>query len=123
LAVGKEVQKVNTGVTSDSDAIAPGGLNIDNFDMTSLDCYVNSNNLRQVDFIKMDIEGAEQEALSGAENVIREFKPRLSISTYHGPDDFWSLPLQIKKINQGYKFAFGHHSPMRWESVIYAYEP
>ena len=123
MAVGKEVQKVNTGARSDSDAIAPGGLPIDNFNMTSLDGYVSSHNLDQVDFIKMDIEGAERQALLGAENVIREFKPKLAISTYHHPDDFWSLPLQIKKINPSYKFAFGHHSPVSWESVIYAYEP
>jgi FkbM family methyltransferase len=123
MAVGKEVKKENRGTTSDGDAIAPGGLQIDNFDMTSLDGYVSSDNLAQVDFIKMDIEGAEQEALLGAENLIREFKPKLAISIYHRPDDFWSVPLQIKKINPNYKFAFGHHSPLKWESVIYAYQP
>ncbi len=123
LAVGKDIQKVSAGATSDTTEIAPGGLQIDSFNMTNLDGYVDDHNLNRVDFIKMDIEGAERDALVGAENVIRSFKPKLAISTYHRADDFWSLPLQIKKINPSYKFAFGHHSPLNWESVIYAFEP
>ena len=34
---------------------------------------------------------------------------------------FWSIPFLIKDINPNYKFMFAHHSPVEWESVIYAY--
>jgi FkbM family methyltransferase len=121
-AVGSGVKKVSSGHKLDSGKIAPGGLQVDTFDITDLDSFTADKRLERVDFIKMDIEGAERDALSGAEGIIREFGPTLAISTYHRPEDFWSLPLLIKKIKPDYKLAFGHHSPMRWESVIYAYK-
>jgi FkbM family methyltransferase len=123
LAVGKEVRKVGAGGRVDCQQISPGGLQVDTFDVTTLDSYVDENKIERVDFIKMDVEGAEEDSLIGAEATIRRFKPKLAISTYHRPDDFWSLPLQIKKINPSYRFAFEHHSPLLWESVIYAYQP
>lgn len=41
----------------------------------------------QIDFIKMDIEGAEEEALSGAENLLRRCAPKLAVCTYHHAED------------------------------------
>jgi FkbM family methyltransferase len=120
LAVGNVTREV-VGELSDSDSIAPGGLTIDSFSMTSLDDYVAKKNLRRVDVIKMDVEGAEMAALDGANQLIREFKPRLSISTYHKPDDLWEIPHKLKAQNADYKIFFDHHSPMQWESVYYAH--
>jgi FkbM family methyltransferase len=110
---------VARGDKSDSDSIAPGGLAINSFASTSLDDYASSK-LSRVDFIKMDIEGAEMDALDGAGKIIREFKPRLAISAYHKPDDLWEIPTKLKSLNPGYDLYFGHHSPVRWESVFYA---
>jgi FkbM family methyltransferase len=53
----------------------------------TLDDFVTQNNLSRVDFIKADIEGAERIMLAGARNVIRKFSPKISICTYHLPDD------------------------------------
>ena len=53
----------------------------------ALDDYVSQNNINRVDFIKADIEGAERTMLAGARNIIREFSPKISICTYHLPDD------------------------------------
>jgi len=108
-------------ITDERKEISPGEFNIENFAMTTLDAFAKEHEISKVDLIKMDIEGAEREAIDGAKSVICEFKPRLAISTYHRPDDFWSIPLQIRDIGVGYKFAFEHHSPRNWESVIYAY--
>jgi FkbM family methyltransferase len=55
--------------------------------MTTLDEYVEQNNLKSVDFIKADIEGAERLMLKGAQETIRRFRPKISICTYHLPDD------------------------------------
>jgi len=110
---------VTSGDRSDSDRIAPGGLAIDSFASTSLDDYASSK-LSRVDFIKMDIEGAEMDAIDGAAKIIRELKPRLAISAYHKPDDLWEIPIKLKSLNPSYKLYFGHHSPVRWESVFYA---
>jgi len=54
---------------------------------TTLDNFVHENNLQKVDFIKADIEGAERIMLKGARQVLRDFSPKLSICTYHFPDD------------------------------------
>jgi len=52
-----------------------------------LDTYVKKNNLQRIDFIKADIEGAERYMLMGAKQVLKEFAPKISICTYHLPDD------------------------------------
>lgn len=119
-AIGNE-DRAGKNATSERTEIDPGELNIEDFAMTRIDTFAKERQLDRVDLIKMDIEGAEQDALVGAAQTIRDFKPRLAISTYHRPDDFWKIPLQIRDMGLGYKFAFGHHSPRNWESVIYAY--
>lgn len=71
-------------------------------------------------FIKMDIEGAELEALEGAKNTIVKSKPKLAICLYHKPDDLWKIPLYLKKLVPEYKFYIRHHSKVRWKTVLYA---
>jgi FkbM family methyltransferase len=46
-------------------------------------------------FIKIDVEGAEREALAGAAPVIRDRQPVLAVSIYHRPDDLWQLPFAL----------------------------
>ena len=55
--------------------------------MTTLDRLVEDLNLSRVDFIKMDIEGAEQPALRGAIETLKRHRPILAIGSYHKPDD------------------------------------
>jgi FkbM family methyltransferase len=50
---------------------------------TTLDEEVRRLNLDRVDFIKMDVEGAEIEILKGARRTLREKAPHLAIATYH----------------------------------------
>jgi|GEM_PF-1359298 len=120
FAVGNETEEVEGGVVEEIDAISPGGLQISKFNITRLDDFCERYGIERVDYIKMDIEAAEPDALEGAARILRAHKPKLAISTYHRPDQFWSIPLQIKEINPEYRLYFGHHSPVRWESVVYA---
>jgi FkbM family methyltransferase len=62
-----------------------------------------------VTFIKMDIEGYELEALQGAEILIKKYKPKLAISIYHKPEDFFEIPLLLKKFVPEYKIYVKHH--------------
>jgi FkbM family methyltransferase len=62
-----------------------------------------------VTFIKMDIEGAEKDALRGCERHIRQNHPRLAISTYHGYEDIVAIPRLIDEIAPGYKFYMRYH--------------
>lgn len=75
----------------------------------------------KVDFIKMDIEGAEYKALIGAVDTIINFKPTLMISVYHKQDDFVTLPLLIKSLNPNYKLYMRHYRKSSvQETVLYA---
>ncbi|MBD5551440.1 MAG: FkbM family methyltransferase [Lachnospiraceae bacterium] len=71
-------------------------------------------------YIKMDIEGAELEALKGAEKIIKERKPKLAICLYHKPQDFFEIPIYIKRLNPDYKLFIHHHCNSISETVLYA---
>jgi len=76
-------------------------------DLTSIDTIVSELKLARVDFIKMDIEGAERNALAGARTTIARFRPRMAISGYHLPDDTVVLPEVIRSIAVGYSMECG----------------
>jgi FkbM family methyltransferase len=118
LAVGDRSHEAKNVVKS-ADRITPGAVSTDDFACTTLDDYAASK-LGRVDFIKMDIEGAELAALDGAARLIATHKPRLAISGYHKPEDLWEIPARIRSLNPGYEILFGHHTPIGWESVFYA---
>lgn len=88
--------------------------------MTSIDQTVSEQGLDSVDFIKLDIEGSEENALHGAVRTITRFRPRLAISAYHKPHDLFALPLLIKKLHKKYRFYLGHHHPTLFDTVLYA---
>lgn len=71
-------------------------------------------------FIKMDIEGAELEALEGAKNTIMKYKPKLAICVYHKPEDIVKIPCYLHKIVPEYSFYMRHHSKGPGETVLYA---
>ena len=71
--------------------------------LTTIDELVAELKLPRVDFIKMDIEGAERNALAGARNTILRFKPRMAVGTYHLADDYSRIPAVISSIRQDYQ--------------------
>lgn len=71
-------------------------------------------------FIKMDIEGAEEEALRGAEGLLRADAPKLAISVYHRAADLWRLPLLIKGLQKHYRLYLRHYSSEIVDTVCYA---
>lgn len=92
----------------------------DNVDTISIDDFVNKERLPKVDLIKMDIEGAEQNALKGAEQTLKRFKPELAISIYHNMDDFANVVHLINNLNLGYKFYLNHTTIYHEETVLFA---
>ena len=75
-------------------------------------------------FVKMDIEGAEREALLGARATIEAFRPVLAISAYHTQDDLWQLPLVIASIAPDYRFHYRRHTAFPDDDlVLYALPP
>ena len=86
----------------------------------SVDDFAEKYNITKVDFIKMDIEGAEPAALRGAVNTIKKHRPKLAIAIYHSLEDFVNIPKWIMDLNLGYEFSLGHYSIHTEETVIYA---
>lgn len=77
----------------------------------------------KVTFIKIDIEGSEMQALRGAKNVICRDKPRLAVSIYHKPEDYYEIPLYIKKLVPEYRLYIRHHKLNKNDTVCYAVYP
>jgi FkbM family methyltransferase len=87
---------------------------------TTIDDTLAAQGLDRVDFIKMDIEGAELDALKGAEAAIRKHRPKLAISLYHKPDDFETIPSYLDGLGLGYRFYLDHHTIYENETVLFA---
>ena len=87
---------------------------------TTIDEAATRSNALRVDFIKMDIEGSELSALRGAESTIRRWQPKLAISLYHRPEDFFSIPSWIDSLGIGYRLFLDHYSIHHEETVLYA---
>lgn len=88
--------------------------------VTDIDRVVRERDLLKVDFIKMDVEGAELSALRGAEKTIRRFRPKLAVCVYHKPEDYTTIPAFIHSLGLGYAFYLEHHYVNEWETVLYA---
>lgn len=69
--------------------------------------------------IKMDIEGAEKEALLGAAEIIKQKKPKLIICAYHKPEDIYELPRTILKLRADYKLSLWQIGDGFWDMVLY----
>lgn len=114
------VENINAGVGEFEEQLAfngeKGGHSAfdDNGDLTAkivpLDKYID----RKPTFIKMDIEGFELSALTGAKETLKVLKPKLAICLYHKPCDIVSLPKYILSQRNDYKLYlrlyrnFGH---------------
>lgn len=87
-------------------------------EVDSIDNILNGD---KATFIKMDIEGAELEALKGAQNTIRNYHPKLAISAYHKFEDLFTLPQYIYSLDDSYKFYLRRHSHLTHELVLYCF--
>ncbi|MEN8182084.1 MAG: FkbM family methyltransferase [Myxococcota bacterium] len=69
----------------------------------TLDAIAAELDLDRVDFVKMDIEGAEPQALLGARAVLRRFKPKLALAAYHGDHEFEDVASVIHALRPDYQ--------------------
>ena len=80
-------------------------------ELVKFDDFAKENNIGKVDFIKLDIEGAELQALQGAEETLKKNKPNLAVSVYHLDSDLYSIILYLNSLNLGYKYWLVLHPP------------
>jgi FkbM family methyltransferase len=81
----------------------PGASDGERVPLTRIDTLVQELALPRVDFIKMDIEGAEVPALDGAINTLKRWKPRLALAAYHKADDPETLPAAARRAVPEYR--------------------
>ena len=88
----------------------------------SIDEWAEVNGIPKIDYIKMDIEGAEYDTLIGATRVIKEFKPSLAICVYHRNDsaagiydeDILRIPMLVKRLVSDYKCSLVNTEYNTW---------
>jgi FkbM family methyltransferase len=85
----------------------PGASPGPRVELTTIDELVRELELGRVDYIKMDIEGAEREALGGGAQTIRRFHPRLTVSLENRYDDPEAIPAIVRSLWSGYREAPG----------------
>lgn len=95
-------------------SISTNGVLIDTATIDSLSEGFNPT------YIKIDVEGAEKQALAGGINTLANIKPKLNIAVYHTFSDLFELILVINAINPEYKFYLRHHPyiPL-WDTNLY----
>lgn len=86
---------------------------------------IDTLNIPKITFMKMDIEGAELNAIKGAEKTIVRDKPKLAICIYHSNEDMLRIPEYIHALVPEYRLYVRHHSyfPSSGETVLYALMP
>ena len=115
-AVGMREEKLRLTVTGTAASIVGmnGGTEIDSVPLDgALDNLVPT-------YIKMDIEGAEIDAIIGAKNIIARDCPVLAVCAYHRQDHLWRIPMLIRTITSEYHFFLRPHDEEGWDLVCYA---
>ncbi len=82
-------------------------------DVEPIDDVVRRLRLDRVDFIKMDIEGAEVNALKGAADVLRRFKPQIAVAVEHTNDRLNNAAMVrdvVRSVNPAYRCEAGTYS-------------
>lgn len=86
--------------------------------VVTIDDFIDNVN-EKIDFIKLDVEGAEAEALKGAKKTIKKYSPKMAVCVYHKATDPFRLPRLILEINPNYTFYLKHNSNGLAETVLF----
>ena len=83
--------------------------------INSIDNLIND----RIDYIKLDIEGAEQDTIVGAKNTIKKYRPILAICIYHKAEDWYKIPKLVLAIEKDYDIYIRHYMEGIYETVMY----
>lgn len=117
-AIGNQNKQLQFSVNKNN--LLAGSIYIDRFgdhivvDCITIDKWVKENDIKKIDFIKADIEGAERLLIEGAKKTLIQFKPKLAICTYHLIDDKVILQEKISNICSEYRF-------IQTRKILFAY--
>ena len=74
-----------------------------------IDTYLLEHRLPRLDYLKLDVEGAELDTLQGAVIAISRDKPKMAISAYHKKEDLWQLIQYLHSLRPDYEFSLRHY--------------
>ena len=103
-----------TASSATSVAPAPGALAVP---AVTLDSILGG---ARPTLIKLDIEGAEPDALEGARGSIVTHGPVIAVCVYHRQDHLWRIPLTLREWRSDYAFFLRPHNEEGWDLVCYA---
>lgn len=86
----------------------------------SIDDLAQTRQIDRIDYVKMDIEGAELAALKGAKSVLERDRPTLAVCVYHKLEDFHTIPRYLDQLGLGYEFFLQHATLHNDETVLFA---
>lgn len=106
----------------DFDAAGSEGSALSRSGSTKIEVVALDDILKNISptYIKMDIEGAEEDALKGSAALISRSHPKLSVCTYHRQDHLWTIPLGIRNIRNDYLFFLRRYRDEFGDVVCYA---
>lgn len=79
-------------------------------DYVTIDEFCRSTGIKPT-FIKMDIEGAEMDAIKGGENTFRKLRPAFAICIYHAWEHRWQMPALLHDLCPNYSFYLKKSHP------------
>lgn len=71
-------------------------------------------------YVKLDIEGAERDAITGMRATLERARPTIAMSIYHRPEDLWELPLLIHALLPDARLFMRQHGYNGFDTVLYA---
>lgn len=116
---GERLNFVSNGPGTKVEKAHGGATNL-SAETMAIDDLISRGCVHRVDLIKMDIEGAETEALLGARQSLLKFRPKLAITVYHKLTDVWSIPQYLNQLDLGYRFYLRHFTIHAEETVLFA---
>ena len=118
LGKGQDSCLVRETDMADADASKAGTPSTNEIEVISLDQLI----VEPVIAIAMDIEGSEIQALRGAEEIIKKYRPSLAVRLYHRPSDFVEIPAFIDSIaDLSYRFIMRYDCKYRGAADLTLY--
>lgn len=117
LAAWDKKEKLHFSMNPGSSAISPNDKGTFEVQAERVDDVIG----KAVSFVKMDIEGAEYNALCGMRNLIQKNRPVIAVCVYHRRDDFYRLTDLIEEmVPNEYTYFFRQYRYTPTETVCYA---
>ncbi|MGH9410435.1 MAG: FkbM family methyltransferase [Vicinamibacterales bacterium] len=119
-----EIHRIAVGASSGTTCFDGNGSATSRLDVhgdTSVRCArLDDLRLGRPTYIKIDVEGGEDDVLRGADRTLAAAQPVVAIATYHRPRDLFELPLRLSRYAADYRFYLRSHGDAGIDLVCYA---